>query len=116
MKKNVMMIVGIVLAAIGLIGLLGLFSPETSDKWSLAVGSIFFLVVGGVVAWFGWKRAQKAKAAPTEAPVQVIVTKNGKRYHSSPYCPSITDNSFGISLEEAKRRGYTPCEKCKFDF
>ena len=40
----------------------------------------------------------------------IYVTPNGKRYHYDPDCGG--KNSTRVSLEDAKNRGYTPCQKC----
>lgn len=46
-----------------------------------------------------------------QEPDYVYVTKTGTKYHSNPNCgKSKTANR--ISLDEAKRMGYTPCKKC----
>ncbi len=62
---------------------------------------------------------------PTEAPIQsatravaespqerlVWITKTGKRYHSKSNCGS-TKTAWQVTLEEAERKGLTPCGKC----
>ena len=41
----------------------------------------------------------------------VWITKTGKRYHSKSNCGS-TKSAWQVTLEEAERRGLTPCGKC----
>ena len=41
----------------------------------------------------------------------VWITKTGKRYHSKSNCGS-TKTAWQVTLEEAERRGLTPCKKC----
>lgn len=44
----------------------------------------------------------------------VYITKTGKKYHYR-YCSYLKQSKIieEIKLSEAKRRGYTPCSKCK---
>lgn len=67
------------------------------------------------------KPAEPAPSAPStpskpSAPEQpstsnkIYVTKTGKRYHYDPNCNGGT--YYESTLEEAKRRGLTPCNKC----
>lgn len=48
--------------------------------------------------------------APSRNPSTVYVTKTGKRYHYSDSCNGGT--YYPATLEEAKNRGLTPCNKC----
>lgn len=43
--------------------------------------------------------------------VTVYVTKTGKKYHVDG-CSSLSKSKIPMSLKEAKKEGYTPCEKC----
>lgn len=47
---------------------------------------------------------------PEKGPVTIYVTKTGKRYHYSSTCNGGT--YYPSTLEEALRRGLTPCSKC----
>ncbi len=40
-----------------------------------------------------------------------IPTKGGKKYHSNQFCSSM-DNPEYVTLEEAEKRGFTPCKRC----
>ena len=40
----------------------------------------------------------------------VYITKSGKRYHQDPNCGG--KNAWATTLEDAKKRGLTPCQKC----
>ncbi|MCK5118502.1 MAG: thermonuclease family protein [Candidatus Latescibacteria bacterium] len=44
--------------------------------------------------------------------VIVYITKKGKKYHREG-CGSLSKSKEALSLEEAKKRGYTPCKICK---
>jgi len=70
----------------------------------------------------------EAKAAPTappgaieetEAPgkdqgeVIVYITRGGKKYHKESCTWLTRSKKIALSLEEAKKRGYTPCKTCK---
>jgi len=44
--------------------------------------------------------------------VTVYITRKGKKYHKES-CGALSKSKIAISLEEAKRRGYTPCKTCK---
>ena len=45
--------------------------------------------------------------------VTVYITKKGKKYHKES-CRSLSrSKKIALSLEEAKKRGYTPCKTCK---
>lgn len=55
----------------------------------------------------------RAKATTTqnpEAQVIVYITRTGEKYHNENPCGNGT--YYPITLEEAKARGYEPCEKC----
>ena len=47
----------------------------------------------------------------TEAQTQVHITQSGSKYHREG-CGALKNSDIIISLEEAKNRGYTPCQKC----
>lgn len=49
---------------------------------------------------------------PPEKSATLYVTKTGKRYHRSA-CRFLSVSKSPITLEDAKRRGYTPCKTCK---
>lgn len=55
-------------------------------------------------------RSKETTTQNPDAQVIVYITKTGKRYHNENPCGNGT--YYPISLEEAKARGYTPCEKC----
>lgn len=48
---------------------------------------------------------------PALADVTVYITKTGTKYHTAT-CSSLSKSKIAISLTNAKKRGYTPCEKC----
>ncbi|MBB5265348.1 competence protein ComEC [Catenibacillus scindens] len=50
-------------------------------------------------------------AAETEEDIQVHITQSGSRYHREG-CSSLENSDTVISLDEAKSRGYTPCQRC----
>ena len=64
-KKSKQFIVGIVLCAIGVFGLFGLF-VEQEDKASLAFGSLVFIAAGAIVLFLDYRRSAKAAAASAE--------------------------------------------------
>ncbi len=41
----------------------------------------------------------------------VYITRTGERYHEDG-CFHLRKSKFGINIEEAKKRGYTPCKNC----
>lgn len=43
---------------------------------------------------------------------QVVVTPSGARYHQLD-CPTLKGRTTTLSLEEALKKGYTPCQICK---
>ena len=49
--------------------------------------------------------------SPENDPI-VYITKTGKNYHREG-CPYTKYTKIKIRLSEAKRKGYTPCSKCK---
>ena len=56
--------------------------------------------------------------APTPAPkantgsgVMVWIPRTGKKYHSNERCSNMKNPSY-VTIEEAVRRGFTPCKKC----
>lgn len=69
-----------------------------------------------------WKAApaRREVAAPIEpfsvdaSKIKVIVTKNGKIYHRSAGCKSLSQNAIrkSVSLATALKRGKTPCPTC----
>ncbi len=55
----------------------------------------------------------RTKATTTQNPdaqVIVYITRTGKKYHNENPCGNGT--YYSITLEEAKAKGYAPCEKC----
>jgi endonuclease G len=42
----------------------------------------------------------------------VYVTNTGERYHTE-QCSSVRNSKIEISLEDAVKRGYEPCGRCK---
>lgn len=69
-----------------------------------------------------WARAISARTKPENAgqvtkrgppgDLKVFITNYGKKYHRST-CKYLKRSRIEISLEEAKRKGFTPCKKCK---
>lgn len=69
-----------------------------------------------------WARATPARSKPKTAgqetkrgppgDIKVFITNSGKKYHRST-CQYLKKSKIGISLKEAKRKGFTPCKKCK---
>jgi hypothetical protein len=45
-------------------------------------------------------------------PIYAYITKTGKKYHNG-NCRHLKKSKIKITLEEAKKRGYTPCKVCK---
>ena len=50
--------------------------------------------------------------APAKRETTVYITRTGKKYHRAG-CRYLSKSQIPISLEDAKRRGYTPCSGCK---
>ena len=50
--------------------------------------------------------------APEETAAEVYITVSGKKYHRGS-CAFLKKSKIGITLQDAKSRGYTPCSKCK---
>jgi len=48
----------------------------------------------------------------SDGDVTVFITEQGRKYHRAD-CPHLTNGGRPIFLEEAKKRGYTPCKACK---
>lgn len=46
--------------------------------------------------------------------IMVYITKSGTKYHKAG-CSSLSKSCIPISLEEAKKKNYEPCKKCKPD-
>jgi Staphylococcal nuclease homologue len=57
----------------------------------------------------GQKVEQPGKPA---AQGEVFITKSGKKYHAAG-CRSLSKSMVPITLQEAKKQGYTPCMICK---
>lgn len=57
-----------------------------------------------------WTKLPDKTDAPSN--VTVYVTKAGKRYHQSD-CRFLAKSRIPIGLDQAKKRGYTPCRLCK---
>jgi competence protein ComEC len=60
--------------------------------------------------------SQKAASTGTSQSTQsqsvtVYVTNSGQKYHTT-NCSSLSKSKIAITLEEAKKEGYTPCSKC----
>lgn len=53
--------------------------------------------------------------ANSQSAAYVFISKKGKKYHKDPYCGGMK-NSKRILLSDAKRKGYTRCEKCRSYF
>ena len=51
-------------------------------------------------------------SAPEESAAEVYITVSGKKYHRGS-CAFLKKSKIGITLQDAKSRGYTPCSKCK---
>ena len=43
--------------------------------------------------------------------VTVYITRTGEKYHKS-WCQYLSESKISISLEKAKKQGYTACSKC----
>jgi hypothetical protein len=53
----------------------------------------------------------RKKAAPAAAGQIVYVTKSGKKYHAEG-CKSLGRSKIPMKLEDAQKRGLTPCGSC----
>lgn len=81
-NKSKMFIVGVVLCAVGIIGLFGLFG-NTDDKALLAVGSIMFAAVGVVLIILDRKKGNKPSAAQNMSiHEQAEAAKNTNDYYT----------------------------------
>ena len=49
---------------------------------------------------------------PEETAAEVYITVSGKKYHRGS-CAFLKKSKIGITLQDAKSKGYTPCSKCK---
>lgn len=44
---------------------------------------------------------------------RVLVTSKGKKFHQDPDCSALRGaKTTGLSLSEARKKGYTACDKC----
>lgn len=61
------------------------------------------------------KPTLKPTAAPAydeeDAAEMVWIPRSGKRYHDNEYCSNMKNPRY-VTIQEAKRRGFTPCKKC----
>lgn len=117
MKKGKKFIIGIVLLAIGVVGLFGLFG-NTDDKAALAVGCVLLISAGAVLVVLDMKFPDKNDSGSDrkKSKVYVFVTKTGKKYHSSPSCSALNGGGYRMEINKARKGGYTPCEKCQYDY
>ena len=60
----------------------------------------------------GKQPAAAVTAAPEETAAEVYITVSGKKYHRGS-CAFLKKSKIGVTLQDAKSRGYTPCSKCK---
>ena len=51
---------------------------------------------------------------PASKDGMVVVTENGKRYHR-PDCETVKGGGVEMTVDEAKKKGKTPCRRCKPD-
>lgn len=72
-------------------------------------GDIFVHSDGKKVTIETSKSSTKEPSSTNEAMVWIL--KSGKKYHSSSDCSNMK-NPIQISISEAERLGFTPCEKC----
>lgn len=115
-NKGKKFIIGVVLCALGVVGLFGLFT-NTNDKAALAAGSVILIVAGIVLLVLSKKFPDKPKENTKNKNSEsiVFITKSGDKYHIDPSCPGL-DNSIRIPLDKAKKKGYTACSKCKYSY
>lgn len=50
-------------------------------------------------------------ATGVESGVMVWIPRTGQRYHSNKKCSGMKEPSY-VTIEEARRLGFTPCKKC----
>lgn len=56
--------------------------------------------------------AEAAKEKAEKTSIQMVwITRTGKKYHSIPNCGR-TKESSSVSIQEAQKRGYGPCNNC----
>jgi phosphatidylserine/phosphatidylglycerophosphate/cardiolipin synthase-like enzyme len=68
---------------------------------------------GGAAADSGGKSAAPAGSAKPPAGEQfVVITENGKRYHRED-CETLKGGGVRVTIEEARKKGRTPCLRCK---
>ena len=76
---------------------------------------IVWLVMVAAVAGFaagcgGEEKSESARGSGASR--TVYVTRTGAKYHRAG-CSSLSKSKIPISLEEAERKGYGPCARCK---
>ena len=104
----------------------GAFGPKT-EKAVIAFQSAAELEETGIID-VDTMEALFSEEAPTPAPtikptpkpkaksnsgsgVMVWIPRTGKRYHRKETCSNMKNPSY-VTIEEAKRLGFTPCKKC----
>ena len=102
----------------------GAFGPRTEEA-VLAFQAAVELEETGIVD-VETLEALFSEEAPTPAPTleptpkpqknsesseMVWIPRTGKRYHRKETCSNMKNPSY-VTIEEAKRRGFTPCKKC----
>jgi DNA-entry nuclease len=93
-------------------------ATRASSRLMLLVA--LFLLLGAVVSSAsagagGAAPAGTAIAAADDAAAAttyVYITNTGKKYHRGD-CRYLKKSKIKVTLEDAKRRGYTPCKVCK---
>jgi hypothetical protein len=91
MKKSKKMIIGLVLLAMGVIGILNLFSEFSSD---LLFGSLICIGIGAVLIWLD-KKPKKTTVATTSAPQISNITSTPKA--SEPKKGEVPDDFYKLS-------------------
>ena len=77
---------------------------------------IFLLTLAAALCLSAFALAAPAEpldgAPAEETAAEVYITVSGKKYHRGS-CAFLKKSKIGVTLQDAKSRGYTPCSKCK---
>ncbi len=73
--------------------------------------AVILLMLGGSVGPVVAQVPAAQKQEQTKEQI-VYVTRSGKRYHRES-CRHLSRSKIPMTLQEAKKRGYTPCGVCK---